>query len=424
MESTPNRRGRLAGLAAWGAVASLALGACAGGDTDVTASPPPGNDEPVTLTVWHYYSADGQAVLDDLAAPFTDRHPNVELEFVFIPVEQLTTRVVTAASAGTGPDVLLFGASGLYDMASSGAILPMDDWWSGYADQDQFSDGVIHRIDGDIYAVAAYVNLIGLWYNEDMLSDWGVDLPTTIPELEAVMDRAVAEGINGITLTGVPGVESQWQGFPWFTSHGFSYGDPQATAMEDTFTMLQDWVAKGYLSAEASTWDQHTSFQHFLAGSAPFSVNGNWQVGAASEVEFANSVAPLPLSANGGVLLGGELQNIGAFSEHPDLAREFVEMTFFSAEGQLLLLENFGTIPARGDAAASPLIGDNPILSGFVAIVQQQGRPSPSPEVPSASVNEVENLVGNYWSRAIARDGDPRGLAADLIAQLLPLLED
>jgi len=55
--------------------------------------------------------------------------------------------------------------------------------------------------------------------------------------------------------------------------------------------------------------------------------------------------------------------------------------------------------------------------------VQKQGRPSPSPQVPSKSVNAVENLVGNYWSKAIAKEGTPNDLAAQLMEQLVPLLK-
>ena len=410
-----NRRRLGLSLAALGAVTALALSGCSG---ESAAS------GPITLTVWHYYNVDGQVEgLEKLAEGFEADHPDVTVEFAYVPVDQFTTKAVTAAGASTGPDVLIFGASGTYSLAEAGAIAPMTEWWDGYADKDQFPEGVMQRVDGELYGVQGYVNLLGLWYNQDLLTELGADVPTSIDDLENVMQDAAAAGKQGITLTGKPGLESQWQGFPWFTSSGFSYGDPQADPMADTYTMLQDWVANGYLSPEAATWDQTIPFQQFAAGNSVFAVNGNWQVGAAQEAAFEYGVAPLPLSADGGVLLGGEVQNIGAFSEHPDLAREFLEDTFFSVDGQLTLLDTFGSIPGRADAAASPRIGDDPILSVFADIVQTQGRPSPSPEVPSKNVNEVENLVGDYWSRAVANDGTPQQLADDLIAQLLPLLK-
>ncbi|MFF2051239.1 extracellular solute-binding protein [Leifsonia sp. NPDC058194] len=412
-----NRRWPGVALAAAGVAAALVLSGCSG-SSDGPA------DAGTTLTVWHYYNTDGQvAGLQKLAGSFEKKHPGVTVDFQYIPVDQMTTKAVTAAGAKTGPDVLVFGASGTYPLAQAGAIEPMDDWWSSYADKDQFPDGVKQTVDGKLYGVQGYVNLLGLWYNKDLLSQVGAEVPTSIDQMQAAMAKAVAAGKQGVTLTGKPGLESQWQGFPWFTSHGFSYGDPQAAAMADTYSMLQDWTAKGYLSKEAATWDQTVPFQQFAAGSSLFAVNGNWQIAAAKEASFAYGVAPLPISSDGGVLLGGEVQNVGAFSKHKELAQQFLEDSFFSVDGELTLLDSFGSIPARADAAASDKISADPILSVFADIVQKQGRPSPSPQVPSKNVNDVENLVGNYWSKAISGGGTPDQLADELMTQLTPLLK-
>ncbi|MBU5421767.1 extracellular solute-binding protein [Cellulomonas hominis] len=410
-----------AAAALLGAATVAALAACSSG----SASGEGTGDGTTTLTVWHYYNTDGQVEgLEKLATAFEADHPDVDVQFQYVPVEQMTTKAVTAAGAQTGPDVLVFGASGTYPLAQSGAIEPMDDWWSGFADAAQFPDGVLQKVDGELYGVQGYVNLLGLWYNQDLLDELGAQVPTTVAELEDVMAQAVAAGKQGITLTGKPGLESQWQGFPWFTSDGFTYADPQADAMATTYAMLQDWITRGYLSQEAATWDQAVPFQQFAAGSSAFAVNGNWQIAAAAEADFAYGVAPLPLTADGGVLLGGEVQNVGAFSKNPDLAREFLEDSFFSVDGQLTLLDAFGSIPARADAAVSSQISDDPVLSVFGSIVQDQGRPSPSPEVPSASVDKVETLVGDYWSKAISGQGAPEDLASQLVEQLTPLLQD
>jgi multiple sugar transport system substrate-binding protein len=284
------RNRRFLAWAALAAAGALALTACSGGGTGGTETQGTagtgGGDEPVTLTVWHYYNTDGQIeALTKLGDAFTATHPNVTVQFEYVPVEQMTTKAVTAAGARTGPDVLVFGASGTYSLAEAGAIEPMD-WWEDFADKDQFPDGVKQKIDGELLGVQGYVNLLGLWYNQDLLDQIGAKVPTTVDEMEDAMAKAVAAGKQGVTLTGKPGLESQWQGFPWFTSWGFSYGDPQAKPMADTYTMLQDWIAKGYLSKEAATWDQTVPFQQFAAGSSLFAVNGNWQIAAAKEATF------------------------------------------------------------------------------------------------------------------------------------------
>lgn len=418
MKLIPRRRA-LVGFIALPVIAGVALSGCASSPATTGSG-----DEPVTLTVWHYYNTDGQvATLEELADSFEAEHENVTVEFQYVPVDQMTTKAVTAAGAKTGPDVLVFGASGTYDLSQAGAIEPMD-WFEDFEDASQFPDGARQNIDGELFGVQGFVNLLGLWYNADLMAELGIEAPpTTMDELEEDLALAAEAGKQGITLTGKPGLESQWQGFPWFTSNGFSYGDPQPDGMADTFEMLQEWVDKKYLSPEATTWDQTVPFQQFTAGSALFAVNGNWQVTAAQEAPFDYGVAPLPLSDTGGVLLGGEVQNVGAFSKNKELAQEFLQETFFSTDGELALLKGFGAIPTRADAASSSEISDDAILSVFADIVQKQGRPSPSPEVPSANVNAVETLVGDFWSKAIAGDGSPDELASQLLDQLRPLLE-
>src|SRR6478735_9993288 len=153
-----NRPRLAAALAVLAMGTALALSGCSGSSGDTASS-----DAPVTLTVWHYYNTDGQvATLKELGDSFTKTHPNVTVEFQYVPVDQFTTKAVTAAGAKTGPDVLVFGASGTYDLAQSGAIEPMD-WWDDFADADQFPAGVKQTVDGTLYGVQGYVNLLGLW---------------------------------------------------------------------------------------------------------------------------------------------------------------------------------------------------------------------------------------------------------------------
>lgn len=404
-------------LAAICATAALALAGCSSG------TPAASDTGPVTLTVWHYYNTAGQvATLQKLADDFQSKHKNVTVKFQYVSPDTMTNKAVQAAGAKTGPDVLVFGASGTYPLATSGALAPMD-WWSKFSGAKQVPDALLQKVNGKLYGAQGYVNLVGLWYNQDMMTQLGISAPpTTVAELEADMALAVAAGKQGITLTGNPGLESQWQAFPWFTSNGFSYKNAKAASISKTFAMVQNWVAKGYLSKEATTWDQTIPFQNFVAGQSLFAENGNWQITAAKAAKFKYGVALMPISSTGGVLLGGEVENVGGFSKHKELAQEFLQDEFFSVKGELTLLDGFGTMPARADASTDQITSD-PILSVFAQIVQKQGAPSPSPFYPSANVSQVEPLVGNFWSKAIAGQGTPDDLANQLMQQLTPLLK-
>ncbi len=401
-------------LAALAATVALITTGCSG-----TGAPETESDS--KLTVWHYYSVDGQVDgLNELASDFEADNSGVEVEYVYVPQDQMSNKLVQAAATGTGPDVILYNASWAYDLTEAGAIEPMDEWWNSFADKDQFPEAVIQKVDGDIMGVQGFVNLLGLWYNADILEEIGVEPPSTFDELEDAMAKAKAAGYSGIETCGTCG---DWGGYPWLSMNGFSYKDPQVAPVQETFQMLQDWNDKGYISAEQSTWDQTVPFQTWSSGKSAFTENGNWQIQSAAEnAKFDYGVVPLPVG-DGRVYLGGEALNVGAFSSNKDLAYKYIQDEFMSTEGELTLLKSLGAIPARADAAADPSIAEDPILSTFATAVAEQGNLSPNPDIPTENVAKVMDLVNQGWSGAIAKTAPADQLAEQLVEGITPLIK-
>lgn len=296
--------------------------------------------------------------------------------------------------------------------------------WESFADKDQFPDSVIHKLEGETYAAQGYVNLLGLWYNKDILDKVGVQPPTTMDELNSALTKVTEAGYDGITLSGLPQSQGEWQAYPWLSAHGFSYDDPQAAPLEAAFAEIQDWTASGALSREAVTWDQTVPFQTWAAGNVAFAENGNWQIGTAqSDADFNYGVVPLPVGDSGKVYLGGEGEAIGAFSDNPDLAWDYLEQTYFSAEGQKIALDDVGSIPSRTDAAGDASVTDDPLLSAFAKSLAANGANYPAPAVPAESVADQQIAVGQVWSAVIGGQMTPKDAAAKVISDLKPLLK-
>ncbi|NYF15518.1 multiple sugar transport system substrate-binding protein [Microbacterium sp. AK009] len=377
-----------------------------------------------TLTVWHYFSDDNQvAILDEYKAMFEEANPDVTVENVFVPYDQLNPRLISSAASSTGPDVVVFNGADMSTLALGNALAPLDDYWADFADADQFPESVIHSLDDTVYAVQGYVNLLGLWYNADVLGEIGVEPPTTIEELDAALTAAVDAGQGGITLSGLPNSQGEWQAYPWLSSFGFTYDDPQREPLVEAFSMIQRWTESGALTREASTWDQTVPFQTFAAGGHAFAENGNWQMGTAeSTAEFSYGVVPLPIGAEGGVYLGGEGQAIGAFSEQPDLAWDYLEATYYSEEGGVIAAELVGSIPARSDAAGSEAVTGNDLMAPFADSIASNGTNYPAGVIPPESVADVQLAVGQAWSAVISGQLTPDAAADQVLAALEGLL--
>jgi multiple sugar transport system substrate-binding protein len=445
------RRGRLRALSATALAGVLVLSACGGTDSetepettdDVTDATDEATDattdettEEATdadadaaalegeLTVWHYFSADNQVqLMDDYAQRFEDAHEGVTVTNVFVPYDQLNSNVINAAGAGEGPDVVVFNGAEWSTLALAGALQPLDAYWDGYADADQFPDSVLHGLDDELYAVQGYVNLLGLWYNADLLEEIGVEPPTTIDELEDAMQAAVDAGYRGITLSALPQSQGEWQAYPWLTSQGFDYADPNEDALAAGFAMVRNWVEQDYLSQEAVNWDQTVPFQQFTAGGVAFAANGNWQMGAAAaDADFEYGVVSLPVGDQGKVYLGGEGQGIGVHSENPDLAWAYLQETYLDPEGQLLAVETVGSIPSRADASQEPAVTDNELLEPFANTLNTVGANYPDSVVPPENVADLQTTMGQAWSAVVGGQTAPDAAATQAVSQLQGLL--
>jgi len=413
-------------ITAVAAISALAMGACSGtpsnsgttttngpAATDTTTAAPTGQ----TITVWHYFSDPNQvALMDKYAQLFEAAYPGNTVSNVYVPYDQMNSKLVAAAGSNTGPDVAVFNGADAATLVLGGALAPIDDQLNAWADKAQLPSSVIHVINGKTYAVQGYVNLLGLWYNQDILTQLGLQPPTTMDELESDMAAAKAAGFMGITLSGLPNSQGEWQAYPWLTEKGFSYDNLDQSALSAGLALGRDWVQKGYLSAESATWDQTVPFNTFTAGQTLFAENGNWQMGtAASDAKFKYGVTSLPIGSSAGVYLGGEGEAVGAFSKNPDLAWDYITSAYLSPEGQLAAQSMVGSLPSRLDTAKDPSVTGNALLAPFAATIASNGAVYPAESIPPEGVADVQTAMGQAWSAALSGQQSPDAAAATAI---------
>lgn len=408
----PARSRTALALGALAAAAALTLAGCsAGGDGD-------------ELTVWHYYTLDNQLkMIDEYAKTFAESHPDVTVDYVYVPMDQMNSKLIAAAGAKTGPDIVIADGFNIGTLAGAGTLAPLDEQWNGYADKDQFAEGALKSVDGTVYGVQGHVNSLALWYNQDILDEVGIAPPTSMSELEAALAAVTAAGHEGITLSGDPTIQGAFQSYSWLTDAGFSYDNPQAAPVEAAFARARGWIEKGYLSPQASTWDQNVPFSEFLAGNVAFAQNGNWQLTSArADASFRFGVVPLPLSDTGRIYLGGEAESIGAFAERPDLAWDYLQKTYLSAQGQVTALDAVGSLPTRGDASKAEAISADPVLSAFASAMEAQGAPYPDATLPPRDAEKILLASAQAWSSALSGAASPADAAAEFLRTAQPLL--
>ncbi|WP_187368364.1 ABC transporter substrate-binding protein [Ruania zhangjianzhongii] len=368
-----------------------------------------------TLTVWSYFTSPGQiAALEEQNALFREAHPDVTLESVTLPGDQVVQRLLSTATTQEGPDVVFDNVVVDFPtLAGSGVLYDMSSYWNEYEDADQFPENATWEYEGGVYNVMSYTNLLGLYYNADALDEIGIEPPTTIEEFDAALQAVLEDGrYTPLALSGAPDVGSAWVTFAQLLGEGVDYCNISTEAVESVFSRVESWAESGIIPQDAATWDQTDSWQPFMTGDYAFAINGNWQLGSLEDASFEVGTTRYPAgSAGSHVFPGGEGIAIGEFASDPDLAWDYIETAFLSAEGSEINYEHSGQIPMRTDVADGLELGAEDLLTPFVEAATETGTWPANEET-----GEMQLQFGQATSSVISGQASSADAAASAVS--------
>jgi len=134
-------------------------------------------DDPLVL--WHGLTGTDGAVFAVMLQQFTEAHPEVCLHSEGIPWDTFFQKYPTAVAAGTPPDMVIFHAAEVNQMASEGLMMPMDEliFADGTLNRDDFNSVLMDSITYEGKTMAVPFDNHGwlLWYNFQLIDDAGLD---------------------------------------------------------------------------------------------------------------------------------------------------------------------------------------------------------------------------------------------------------
>jgi multiple sugar transport system substrate-binding protein len=397
-------------------LASAACGYSAGGgpvSSALAKGPTCDSGHQITLTVWSYYTT--LTVLNKLDKLFQQVCPNVTVKQVLIPGTQLDPKLLATASTHNGPDVLLNNVVVDFpELQRAGVMYNLTKFWDSYPDRSQYpASGVWRASNGQIYTVMSYTNLVGMWYNKSILSQYGITTPpATVAQLDSDMRKVVAGGkYQGLAESGAPSVEGAWLFMPLLLDQGINYcnfGGPKVTT---AFTQVQSWAKAKLIPNATSTWTQNDSWQEFVTGKFAFGLLGNWNLATAkNQAKFSYGTALFPANDSDGksyVFPGGEGLAIGAFTRYPGVAWKYLETSWLSKQANVTDFSNTGSIPLRQDVAATPSVRDDTLVQPFI---RAAGDSAKWPDNPQTAA--MQTAVGQAVSGVISGQLTPAAAAA------------
>ncbi|NLD03056.1 MAG: extracellular solute-binding protein, partial [Clostridiales bacterium] len=154
--------------------------------------------EPMTITLWDIGTDDPQKTIQEGAvARFMAAYPNITVNQVHIQNDNYKQQLVVAMSSKQAPDMYIhWGGGPMAEYYKSGFVNDITDLFAKY-DHPEFIDAAVAQstYDGKVLAIP-YGGLSGcdIFYNKTIFAEVGVEVPTTIAELEAVCDKLIAAG--------------------------------------------------------------------------------------------------------------------------------------------------------------------------------------------------------------------------------------
>ena len=338
----------------------------------------------VELRVWDWWSPTSNDDFSDyfaaMKARFEQDHPEVDVQFQFVPFPTYTQKLTTAYAGANPPDVFQCSVAWAQTFWERGVLMDLTDRVAATPElaMGQFLNTAVrhNQLDGHIFGVPIILDAECLIYNLDMFEAAG--LPTEPGAIKNWDD--LRRFANALTYTKPNGDKVYGFAFagtgtgmihflPLMAANGGRFwSDPPYRAIFDepqSVAVLRYLRALYYEDRVCPTFSPQLSIEsEFYAGRVAMLVGGTWSgktidretgsyLGAGHEGGLRyrmTNFPPGPSSPNGerATITWGNMMVISKNARHPDLAWEYVKLAA-GLEGCLIRLRTLGMNAPRKD---------------------------------------------------------------------------
>lgn len=404
-----------------GLVATLGLTACSGGSSQGADSPQSvpsaSNAAGKKITVWVMQDDYTDKTLNAINAQFT-KQTGAKVDVQVQQWDGITTKITTALSTSTPPDVLDIGNTQVASFAATGGLADLTSYKKDLQQGQTWLGGLVEpaTVDGKLYAVPGFAGARAVIYNKTMWKKAGVtSAPTTMSELESDLAKVkAAQSGSDFSPFYLPGQD-------WYVGMQFvwSAGGDLATKSGDTWTagLSTPQAQKGltafkkfqnaYSSTASQTLFTDTPDQNqvFADGKTSAIVATN---GAIANIQKANpslkdsdlgTFAMPAADDTQPVMLGGSDWGIAAKSKNQQLALQWTKIAASPQMQQKWVFGNDGWIPNSTQATKAATADVPAITKGFfTAALSSKATPASPQWATIEGTKDVNNLFSSIAS--------------------------
>ena len=286
------------------------------------------------------YEAENVEVIEAILSGFMEENPDIQVTYESMKGNSYQDALNKRMAAGKGNDVFMVNHDTLLKLEEHSQVADL----SKLSAMSQYTDQMSRQMDedGKIYWVPTTVSVFGLYCNLDLLDKHHQEVPGTLKEWETVCDYFVEQGITPIVANNDISLKTLAIGRGFYSVYqenqeenvfrSLNTGEEKlSTYLTDGFSIVKDFIDKGYVDAGKALDTQKTSgdLEEFVEGTSPFMLTGAWAAGRVKKMkpDFAFEVVPLPILEDGSLLVinADTRLSVNADSENIEAAKKFVE---------------------------------------------------------------------------------------------------
>jgi len=363
------------------------------------------------LTIWVLPNfPDPQRDMETLLKGFKMEHPGIDVEVTVLDWGSAWTKITTAATAKSGPDLLQLGSTWTAAVTEMGALVSLDSLVQIMGGSQQFVEAGMEtakpRASDSITSIPWFMDVRPMFYRKDVLAKVGVD-PAQIHTwndftvaMTKIRDKKLIVEGNLVQPLGYPG-KNDWNVIhnmaPWIWGAGGDFLDSTATQsaigspesirgilfylglvrqgfnearnLEKNTAQVSSDFDEGRLAfwLDATTKTIYLDRPQFLGGTGK----------SAAARNYACMMPPTSPTGNARYFVGGSNLAVFKFSKHRKEALKLLEYLTARPDVQLQMSRASGFLPALKSTYDMPYFRENPNRMVFLRMVRQ-GRPYPS----------------------------------------------
>ncbi|CQR46457.1 Cyclodextrin-binding protein precursor [Paraliobacillus sp. PM-2] len=326
-----------------------------------------------TLDVWLASDFADQPSIKDAVAQFESVYPNVDVNVVGYPWEDIFDQTRKAVGGGNPPD--LVHGTGMIEGAE-GVAEPLDDLWNKWGKEDEFLKGAIDlaSYEGTKYGVPIEINTTFYFYDKEKFEEENVEVPESFEDLSNISNELTTDNQYGFVT-----VANSWAIYGFIVSQGGNIveihedgstspslnNDQVVKIIEEYTNMAKEDRSSPIPPPQKRQVDNPIAM--FGSGRAASFVSGPWDLSLLKEQfpeKYENlGTAMIPGNGEGSVAGGGSLY-VPTGSDDKEASFELMKW-FVSDKYAMRMAEEMGRTPVKADLYDSDLFND-PLLQPFI----------------------------------------------------------